>query len=427
MPSIKILQSLNIAGAISANTITVNTVSALSSMNIPQGGDINGNLKINGDLTVNHLTALSGSTFVNTTFTTTSSLCVNSIMNLGPSFYVGSNGTGDIASFYDTDSNVEVLHIGGANGSNPNVGIKVSDPTKTLTVSGEISASGDVWFGSNIYSNNTNINTLYAANTQTTIITATGTTVWNKPAGAKTIQFIALGGGGSGQGGGMWDGATAVAAAAGGGGGGMNDITLNASNLPESLNVIIGTGGASVSGRTSPAGPVNGNAGSPTILSGGGLIYVYAGAGQGGGTANNGGVYNGNNGATTVTSAGFNMRGGAGGGRGGSLTSVGIAQNGTNGGDGMAGALLGGIVGTNSNSANGSAGGSGSLIDSIVGLTVSSGGGGGGTSAFVTGIGGAGGAGGGFGTGGGGGGAGKGGGGASGAGTSGFAVIITNF
>jgi hypothetical protein len=150
MPSIKILQSLNIAGAISANTITVNTVSALSSMNIPQGGDINGNLKINGDLTVNYLSALSGSTFVNTTFTTTSSLCVNSIMNLGPSFYVGSNGTGDIASFYDTDSNVEVLHIGGANGSFPNVGIKVSDPTKTLTVSGEISASGDVWFGSKI-------------------------------------------------------------------------------------------------------------------------------------------------------------------------------------------------------------------------------------------------------------------------------------
>jgi hypothetical protein len=79
-------------------------------------------------------------------------------MNLGPSFYVGSNGTGDIASFYDTDSNVEVLHIGGANGSFPNVGIKVSDPTKTLTVSGEISASGNAWFN-DLSVNNATFNT----------------------------------------------------------------------------------------------------------------------------------------------------------------------------------------------------------------------------------------------------------------------------
>jgi hypothetical protein len=201
MPSIKILQSLNIAGTISANNITVNTVSALSSVNIPEvttlqnasanwdtayttvtsesanwalgetlsssGGHIGGDLRIQGDLIVNYLSALSGSSFVNTVFTTTSSLCVNSELNAGPAFFVGANGTGDIASFYDTDSNVEVLHIGGANGSFSNVGIKVSNPNKTLTVSGEISATGDAWFGTNIYSNDVNINTLYASKTAT--------------------------------------------------------------------------------------------------------------------------------------------------------------------------------------------------------------------------------------------------------------------
>ena len=201
MPTIKVLQNLNISGTVSANTITVNTLSALSSVNTPEitalqnasgnwnstystvqgnsadwsvgntlssfGGHIGGDLRIQGDLVVNYLSALSGSSFVNTTFTTTSSLCVNSLLNAGPAFFVGANGTGDIASFYDTDSNVEVLHIGGANGSFPNVGIKVSDPTKTLTVSGEISGSGDAWFGSNIYSNDVNINTLYAAKTVT--------------------------------------------------------------------------------------------------------------------------------------------------------------------------------------------------------------------------------------------------------------------
>ena len=246
---------------------------------------------------------------------------------------------------------------------------------------------------------NARINLGVSSSADVQVLTSAGT--WNKPAGAKTVQFVVLGGGGSGQSGGMWDGVTAVAAAAGGGGGGMNDVTFSAASLPASLDVVIGTGGASVSGRTSAGGPINGNAGLPTVLSAGGVIYAYAAAGQGGGVTNNGGVYNGNNGATTSTSAGFNMRGGAGGGRGGGLTAGGVAQNGTGGGEGMAGALPGGAVGAGSNTANGSPGSAGALIGNIVGFTVSSGGGGGG--------------------------AGKGGGGNSGPGTSGFAVIITHF
>jgi hypothetical protein len=86
------------------------------------------------------LTALSGATFVNTVFTTTSAL---SVVNLGqgPALYVyQTGGPGDIASFYDQDYG-EVFHIG----NDGKVGVRESDPNKELTVNGEISAKGDIW------------------------------------------------------------------------------------------------------------------------------------------------------------------------------------------------------------------------------------------------------------------------------------------
>ncbi len=68
--------------------------------------------------------------------------------------WVGNSGLGDIASFNDIDTGLEVLHIGGSNGSFPNVGVKTSTPNKTLTVSGEISATSDITTSGNIYGNN---------------------------------------------------------------------------------------------------------------------------------------------------------------------------------------------------------------------------------------------------------------------------------
>ena len=117
------------------------------------GGRLGGDVTVAGRLTTNYITALSGSTFVNTTFTTTSSLCVVNIMAAGPALYVGASGSGDIASFYDINANVEVLHIGGADGSNPNVGVRTSTPNKDFTVFGEISASSNAWFN-DVTSNN---------------------------------------------------------------------------------------------------------------------------------------------------------------------------------------------------------------------------------------------------------------------------------
>jgi hypothetical protein len=59
--------------------------------------------------------------------------------------WVGNSGTGDIASFYDIDENIEILHVGGNNGDFPNVGIKTSNPNKTFTVNGEISANNTIY------------------------------------------------------------------------------------------------------------------------------------------------------------------------------------------------------------------------------------------------------------------------------------------
>jgi hypothetical protein len=123
------------------------------------GGTITGDTRFNSNVTIfGNLTATGTTTFANTVFSVTSALSVVHIGE-GPAVWVGNSGLGDIASFNDIDTGLEVLHIGGSNGSFPNVGVKTSTPNKTLTVSGEISATSDITtsgniYGSNIYSNN---------------------------------------------------------------------------------------------------------------------------------------------------------------------------------------------------------------------------------------------------------------------------------
>lgn len=110
------------------------------------GGTIGGNTKVQGNLTVyGDLSSTGNSYFANTIYSTTSALSVINVGNTGPALYVANNGSGDLASFYDLDTNTEVFHIAGANGSFPNVGVKTSTPNKDLTVNGEISAYGSIW------------------------------------------------------------------------------------------------------------------------------------------------------------------------------------------------------------------------------------------------------------------------------------------
>jgi hypothetical protein len=129
-----------------SNSASYTTIDFANSKFFPlTGGQITGNTRINGNVTIfGDLTSTGTQTFANTIFSTTSSLSVVHVGS-GPAVWVGNNGSGDIASFYDMDQGVEVLHVGGANGDFPNVGVKTSSPNKDFTVNGEISATSDIW------------------------------------------------------------------------------------------------------------------------------------------------------------------------------------------------------------------------------------------------------------------------------------------
>jgi hypothetical protein len=115
------------------------------------GGYVAGETHFNGNVTVfGNLTATGTTTFANTVFSVTSALSVVHIGS-GPALWVGNDGSGDIASFYDIDQGIEILHVGGNNGTFPNVGVKTSAPNKTLTVAGEISATSDITTSGKIY------------------------------------------------------------------------------------------------------------------------------------------------------------------------------------------------------------------------------------------------------------------------------------
>lgn len=128
------------------NLLSSNTNTEITKYLPLSGGTVDGAVTIKDSLTVyGSFSATGYSYFANTIYSTTSSLSVVNIGNTGPALYVGNNGTGDLASFYDIDSNKEIFHIGGANGDYPNVGVKTSTPNADLTVYGDISASGTIY------------------------------------------------------------------------------------------------------------------------------------------------------------------------------------------------------------------------------------------------------------------------------------------
>jgi hypothetical protein len=110
------------------------------------GGLISGDLTISNNLTIyGDISAMGTSYFENTVYTTTTSLCIMHEASTGTAVYIGSRGLGDILSLYDIDSNVEVFHVGGHNGSYPNVGVKTSTPNADFTVNGSISSNNIIY------------------------------------------------------------------------------------------------------------------------------------------------------------------------------------------------------------------------------------------------------------------------------------------
>lgn len=119
--------------------VTTSTTQTLSNKSFSGATRFDGDVTIFGNLSCNGT-----QTFQNTIFSTTSAVSVVHVGS-GPALWVGNNGLGDIASFYDMDQNIEVLHVGGNNGSFPNVGVKTSTPNVDFTVRGSISASSIIY------------------------------------------------------------------------------------------------------------------------------------------------------------------------------------------------------------------------------------------------------------------------------------------
>ena len=152
--------------------------------------------------------------------------------------------------------------------------------------------------------------------------TASGT--WTKPSGVSTVYVYAVGGGGGGGGGG-----------AGGGGAGIFRM-VDASTVPASVAVTIGSGGAFGGGGggtssvgsfiSAPGGTGGGSSGPTTGGRGGGIAFTNGGAGaysyQSGGQsfqvgATSGGAFTGGGGGTFQSGAGSWFGGGGGGGTAG--------------------------------------------------------------------------------------------------------------
>ena len=91
----------------------------------------NKNLTITGNLSV-----LGDSTVIETIITATSAIAITNV-GTGPALTVTQTGSNDIATFYD-DANVALVIKDGGN-----IGVSVATPGERLTVSGNISASGN--------------------------------------------------------------------------------------------------------------------------------------------------------------------------------------------------------------------------------------------------------------------------------------------
>ena|GEM_PF-3190995 len=221
-----------------------------------------------------------------------------------------------------------------------------------------------------------------------------GSYTWTKPAGARLVRVLCVGGG-AGGGSGRLDSTTTAAAS--GGAGGQGGATLlaefNAADLPSSVTVTVGAGGAGGAAQTT--NPANGTAGSAGAVSSFGA-FVVAGNGSGGGAGGTtaatgttssvqpaapfaGGAGGGANISGTASNPGPGWFGAGGGGAGGSLSTANSALSPAQGGTGGYAHTHGsnnGSAGTSSASAP-TGGGNGS---GVPGVRPGGGGGGGGSS-----------------------------------------------
>lgn len=210
---------------------------------------------------------------------------------------------------------------------------------------------------------------------------------WTKPAGAVLVVAHLIAGGGGGGSGRRGAAGTIRCAGGGGAGGSVYQANLQASALPSTVTVAVGTGGAGGASRTTDDtdGATGATGGATTF----GLIGRVGTSGAGGGgTATTGtggntgsGVVTGGGGGAAAATGGAGNSGGAGvlagpgGGSGGGITAANSPTAGTGGG-GNGGSVSG---------AGGSVGGAAPTpaADSPTGSALSGGGGGGGAASIT--------------------------------------------
>ena len=149
MSTISFLQDVSLYNSITAaSRIQSTNAIFLSGVGIgTRDPDTTKKLHIVGDVLINGtLSALKESYFVNTLFTTTSTL---SVLNSGTGPAIVATQTGEQAVMALYDDAAIALYVDGKTGSEGYVGVKTATPNVELTVSGRISASGMV-YGSNI-------------------------------------------------------------------------------------------------------------------------------------------------------------------------------------------------------------------------------------------------------------------------------------
>lgn len=133
---------------LNANSGTWLTVTSANSLYFKvSGGEIDGNVRVNGDMIViGVLSALGGIDVIDTKVIETSSLRLVNI-GAGPALYVEQAGLANIAEFYDTEGGAALIvgNIAPVGLHNGVIGVCTTTPNETLTVKGTFSASGDVY------------------------------------------------------------------------------------------------------------------------------------------------------------------------------------------------------------------------------------------------------------------------------------------
>lgn len=133
---------------LNTNSGTWLTVTSANSLYFKvSGGEIDGNVRVNGDMIViGVLSALGGIDVIDTKVIETSSLRLVNI-GAGPALYVEQAGLDNIAEFYDTEGGAALIvgNIAPVGLHNGVIGVCTTTPNETLTVKGTFSASGDVY------------------------------------------------------------------------------------------------------------------------------------------------------------------------------------------------------------------------------------------------------------------------------------------